>query len=91
MYNTLDLKSCSDKPRKGSLFESTPISESWKLFGPSNINGRVFQLSMGSINMVLDVLIVCLPISVVRTLHMTSRRKWSLVGIFSLGFLCVIL
>ena len=42
---------------------------------------------MGVINMVLDVFVVCMPLSVIQALQMSSARKAQVSGNFLLGFL----
>lgn len=42
---------------------------------------------MAGIDIGLDIFTLLLPIPVIRSLHMSSKRKLSLLGVFSLGFL----
>ena len=71
---------------KAQIFSSKPVSQGWTKPGHNTINEPAFLLSMGAINMVLDIMTVCLPLFVIRTLHMSLKRKWSVGGIFALGF-----
>ena len=38
-------------------------------------------------DILLDIVILVSPIPVIKSLQMSSRRKYTLVGIFGLGFL----
>ena len=71
---------------KAQIFSSKPVSQGWTDPGHNTINLPAFLLSMGAINMVLDIVTVCLPLFVIRTLHMSLKRRWSVAGIFALGF-----
>lgn len=51
------------------------------------IDFPAYLLSLASINTVLDVMIVVMPVSVIRTLHMSPKRKVLVSGIFLLGLL----
>ena len=75
----------SDK-NQAQIFSSRPVSQGWTNPGHNTINEPAFLLSMGAINMVLDIVTVCLPLFVIRTLHMSLKRKWSVAGVFALGF-----
>lgn len=71
---------------QAQIFSSKPVSQGWTKPGLNTINEPAFLLSMGAINMVLDIVTVCLPLFVIRTLHMSLKRKWSVAGVFALGF-----
>ena len=51
------------------------------------IDFPTYLLSLASINTVLDVVIVVMPVSVIRTLHMSTKSKVLVSGIFLLGLL----
>lgn len=76
---------------KGQIFSSRPISDSWAPLdhrsGHSVISIPDFQLSLAAINLTLDLVIVCMPLFVIRRLHMDTKRKWAVGGIFMLGAL----
>lgn len=72
----------------GEVFSSKPVSKGPdNSVGPFIINYTGFLLSMTAINMVLDVMVVCMPLSVIRALQMSSARKVQVSGIFLLGLL----
>ena len=75
-------------PNQGELFSSKTVSEAWQnAFGPFSIDYPDFLLSMAAINMVLDAIVVCMPLFVIRTLQMAPMRKVQVSGIFLLGSL----
>ncbi|KAF6223752.1 hypothetical protein HO133_000595 [Letharia lupina] len=45
---------------------------------------------MTAINIILDAIVVCMPLSVIQTLHMSSARKAQVSGIFLLGLSCIV-
>ena len=51
------------------------------------INSGTFLLSHASIDLILDIMILCLPLPMITKLQMPFRRKVVLVAIFWLGFL----
>lgn len=58
------------------MFEYKPVSKGPKNpDGPFVINYTGFLLSMTAINIILDAIVVCMPLSVIQTLHMSSARK----------------
>ncbi|KAL8907023.1 MAG: hypothetical protein Q9171_006026 [Xanthocarpia ochracea] len=73
----------------GQMFSSKPISASWEhpghRIGRSVINYPVFLISMAAINSALDLVTVCLPLPVISKLHMNTKRKWAVGGVFMLG------
>ena len=42
---------------------------------------------MAGIDIGLDLFTLLLPVPVIKSLHMSNKRKLSLLGVFSLGFL----
>ena len=40
-----------------------------------------------AVDIFIDILTLCLPIPVIKNLHMSTKKKWNLVGIFMLGSL----
>src|SRR3712207_2649013 len=72
------------------LFSYWPISTHWSLkANPEavNIDFQAFLLTHASLDLVLDIVILCLPIPIITTLHMETGRKIALIGIFWLGAL----
>ncbi|KAL8915975.1 MAG: hypothetical protein Q9172_006534 [Xanthocarpia lactea] len=43
---------------------------------------------MAAINSALDLVTVCLPLPVISKLHMNTKRKWAVGGVFMFGGLC---
>ena len=70
------------------VLQCIPVKEAWDplrtaetkcvLFG-------VFVFLQELTNILLDITIILLPISVVRNLHLPARRRWALSLIFLLG------
>ena len=72
---------------QGQIFSSNPVSNAWVRPGHLVIDYSAFLLSLAAINTVLDLTIVILPLFMIRTLHMSPRRKLLVGGIFLLGTL----
>lgn len=51
------------------------------------MNYGAFLTAFTAMDIVLDLIILCLPLPVIRSLQMDFRRKMSLLGIFWLGAL----
>ena len=74
--------------KQGEVFSYKTLSKGPKSpDGPFVIHYAAFLLSMGAINMILDVIVVCMPLFVIQTLQISSVRKAQVSGIFLLGFL----
>lgn len=74
--------------KQGEVFSYKTLSNGPKNpDGPFVIHYATFLLSMGVINMVLDVVVVCMPLSVIQALQISSVRKAQVSGVFLLGFL----
>ena len=67
------------------VFSAWPVSN-WWILGKYNINYGAFITAFAAMDIALDTVILCLPIPVIKNLHMTTRRKFTLVGVFWLGF-----
>jgi len=79
----------------GFLFSAKGVSSYWTTqpqFENTeyNFNFTTFLTAMNSIDIVLDVLILCLPLPMVWDLQMTLGRKVVVSCLFLLGFFCVI-
>lgn len=69
-----------------SMASCSPISKLWDSSIPGRcINEIAFFRWNGVGNMLLDVLILCLPYPMAWRLQTTLRQKWILTGIFLLG------
>ena len=69
-----------------TLFQDKPISRNWGTNG-TTIDFPVFYSMESLTNLILDLMILCMPLFVIRTLHMSTKKKWLLGGIFWLGAL----
>ena len=74
------------------IFPVTPISTSWQPNTPShqNYDWTKVLLWHAITNIGLDVYVLCLPLPIIRGLHMSRGRKFAVVGIMWLGSFCVI-
>lgn len=52
-----------------------------------NYDWAVFVEVLAALDIAADVLILCLPIPMIRKLHIETKRKFQLTGIFWLGLL----
>jgi hypothetical protein len=70
------------------LAECVPVSGLWDLSQPARcINVQHFFVGAGIPNVLLNVIIVCLPIPMIWTLEIEKKHRWALSGVFSLGAL----
>lgn len=71
----------------GTLLRSNPVSVNWNPKQPGAHHGNIVVLFsfVGASDIVLDLIILCLPLPVIRGLHMSTKRKWLVAGIFWLG------
>jgi len=70
--------------RQGLLFIASPISKAWK-GGQLNYNFAAFSLAVAGMSIVFDVMVLCFPLPVIRTLRLPTRRRVQLAGVFWLG------
>jgi hypothetical protein len=54
------------------------------------INYPVYLLTQAVLNLTLDIATLCLPLFVIRRMHMSRRKRFMVAGIFGLGFFCII-
>jgi hypothetical protein len=75
------------------VFLSTnPIEAAWKNADATKhrYNFNAWYISYSGLSIVLDVIILCFPIPMVRSLNVNTKQKISILGIFWLGaFVCV--
>jgi len=71
----------------GTLLRSTPISVNWIPRQPGGRHGNIVVLFsfIGASDILLDIIILCLPLPIIRHLHMSTQKKWLVAGIFWLG------
>ena len=74
------------------IFQCTPVRAFWNhnVQGAKCINLPRFTIVSGVLNLLTDVLILCLPGPMVWSLNTTVAQKITLTGIFLLGILCVL-
>lgn len=73
----------------GTIFQCRPVAAFWDhtIQGAQCINLLNFTIASGVLNLLTDVLILCLPIPMVWGLNTTNAQKVTLTGIFLLGAL----
>ncbi|KAI1113332.1 hypothetical protein F5Y14DRAFT_441882 [Nemania sp. NC0429] len=72
------------------IFSAWPIPNWWTLGKTYTINYGAFLTSFAAIDLVLDIFILCLPYRIIRSLQVDRSRKYLLLGVFSLGFFCIV-
>lgn len=72
-----------------AIFQCRPVAAFWNtsIQGAECINLPRFTIVSGVLNLLTDVLILCLPIPMVWRLNTTKVQKATLTGIFLLGVL----
>ena len=74
----------------GGLLYCIPIQKFWTPNGPGScFDFAVYFLVMELLDLLLDVVVICLPIRVILSLQLTRRRKFGLLVIFALAALYV--
>jgi len=73
-----------------TLFQIMPISANWTGTGTFLLNERSMYLALAITDLILDLAILCLPIPVIKSLHVSNTKKAAVMLIFGLGFFCVI-
>jgi hypothetical protein len=73
----------------GTIFQCTPVSAFWDrtMRNRKCVDVVHFPVGSGITNLLTDIMILCLPIPMVWTLHTNRAQKWTLTGIFFLDFL----
>lgn len=74
---------------QGHIFSASPVDEWWTSKPGFDLafDYEVFLTAMAGIDIALDVFTLLLPLPVIKSLHVNGKKKLSLIGIFSLGFL----
>jgi len=72
------------------VFRRFPISQEWNVGSPSLVNYSAFLMAWASLDLVLDVIILCMPAFVIKSLNLRFKRKLLLIGVFGVGALCCI-
>jgi hypothetical protein len=72
------------------VFSCRPVEASWKpALAESCIDTIMFYNAVTISNVILDVIILVLPLPMVWRLHMTSKTKLQVCGVFAVGALYV--
>ncbi|CAF9904934.1 MAG: hypothetical protein GOMPHAMPRED_002991 [Gomphillus americanus] len=73
------------------MFETTPdISKYWTDHGYTTINTPPLLITLNVTDLVLDLIILSLPLPVIRSLHISKKKRLAVLAIFGLGFFCVV-
>ena len=71
-----------------SIFQMNPVHRYWTPGTPgTQINNHFLFIYSAASAVALDIWTLCLPLPIIRRLHMRSLKKWLLIGIFWLGSL----
>lgn len=71
-----------------TFFQVWPLSCNWVACTPTT-NYTVMYVCFSVTDILLDIAILCIPASFIRTLHISQGQKIGLIGIFGLGVLYV--
>ena len=70
------------------IFECQPVGSYWQpKLQQHCIDSQKFYWANGISNLLLDVIILCLPVPMIWKLQMSTKRKISLTLVFALGIL----
>lgn len=69
------------------IFQCTPVNALWEQMAAPQVCMSTSKLLLGYevSNLVLDVMVLCLPLGMLRTLQLPGYRKASVGGMFLLG------
>ena len=74
----------------GFYFQCRPIRGAWEPSIPKHcINIAALFLGLEIFSCILDIILICLPIKMIRGLQMAFKRKMAMATIFILGILSV--
>jgi len=73
-----------------TLFQSWPISQNWTGVGRNLMNYPDMYLALGATDLAIDVVILCMPMPVIKSLKLEAKKKITVACILGLGFLSVI-
>lgn len=72
------------------ILQCTPVHYFCDREPPSHcINANDFYVIVGAVSMVAIIVIFCLPLPIIRTLHVSTAKKWGLAFSFTMGVLWV--
>ena len=71
----------------GSIFSCIPIQNAWLVGTPHArcLDMKAFQLAIGAINILTDIVLVALPLKFVWRLNVPAAQKVQLVALLSTG------
>ena len=69
-------------------FSANPVSNFF--LGDFSINWGALNIAMAVLDLVFDTLVLLLPLIAISELQVSRQQKISIVGLFWLGFICVI-
>ncbi|KAL2038434.1 hypothetical protein N7G274_008773 [Stereocaulon virgatum] len=73
------------------IFAGDPVQSVWNPLVPKlRYNYAAFGLAVAGMSIVFDVIVLCFPLPVIKNLHMPTRRKVTVTGIFWLGAFCCV-
>lgn len=75
----------TDDNEKSHVFSAWPIEGYWRVSGRYSFNYGVALLVFTSMDLILDLIILTLPLPLIKRLKITSKQKWMLVGLLWLG------
>ena len=70
---------------KTQVFSAWPISNWWTKQAGYDLNYGAFLTAFAAMDILFDILILALPLPVIKSLHMSRKRKFTVIGIFWLG------
>lgn len=72
------------------IFAGDPVQSVWNPLEPKlRYDYAAFGLAVAGMSIVFDVIVLCFPLPIIRSLQMPTRRKVTVAGIFWLGALYV--
>ncbi|KAL2036929.1 hypothetical protein N7G274_010354 [Stereocaulon virgatum] len=72
-----------------TLFQVWPIWCNWTLCIPTT-NYPAMYVCSSVFDILLDITILCIPVSIIKGLSMTKERKLGLIGVFGVGIFCIV-
>lgn len=69
------------------LFSANPISSAWSYNTIGRYDFGALLTASGYTDLIIDIVVLLLPVPMIKTLQLDFKRKLSVAGILSLGFL----
>lgn len=74
----------------GSFFPCIPVQYSWGVGEGHCFNRLAFNLSIAALNIATDIFVFAMPIPLIKSLHMSKKKKIALGIVLSFGgFVCI--